>query len=292
MDQKVQSKGSEVAGVVLIAVGIMIFPVAIGLLFAFPDWIWSMGLLLLACSYFIIAGGWKNIKQAKFELKKTEKSIEQMMNENGPVMEIDQSGRLLKKDPGVVPEVFETALGWVLVWQYSPDEWKRFLKWEKEDRKLSAVVTGLLVALIGGVFVKLQRDASWGMAFMVASLLGTVYALILYLVGMSSLRGLYKKQPEVRITNEAILINGILNVFSDQKRWVHSIRILENADPKVLEIVYKFDTSRGSSQDELHVPIPKGKLGEAVRVVEDLKSLHGLNNNATVNLLKRDQASD
>ena len=154
MDQKVQSKGSEAAGVVLIAVGVMILPVAIGLLFAFPDWIWSMGLLLLACSYFIIAGGWKNIKQAKIVLKKSQMSIEQMMNENGPVMEIDRSGRLLKKDPGAVPELIEKGLDWVLVWQYSPEEWKRFLKWEKQDRKLSAFVTGLLVALIGGVFVE------------------------------------------------------------------------------------------------------------------------------------------
>lgn len=277
MDQKVQSKGSEAAGVVLIAVGVMILPVAIGLLFAFPDWIWSMGLLLLACSYFIIAGGWKNIKQAKIELKKTQMSIEQLMNEKGPVMEIDRSGRLLKNDPGAVPELVEKGLDWVLVWQYSTEEWKRFLKWEKQDRKLSSFVTGLLVALIGGVFVKLQRDASWGMAFIVASLIGTVYAVILYFVGMSSLRGTFKKQPEVRITKEAILINGVLNVFSDQKRWVYSINIKEEPDPKVLEIVYKFDTNRGSSQDELHIPIPKGKLGEAVRVVEDLKSIHGLN---------------
>lgn len=292
MDQKVKAKGSEAAGVVLIAVGIMLLPVAIGFLFAFPDWIWPMGLLLLVCCYFIITGGWKNIRQAKSDLINAQRSIEQMMNENGPVMEIDQAGRLLKKDPGTVSEILETGIGWVLVWQYSPEEWKRFIKWEKEDRKISAFVTGLLVALIGGVFVKLQRDASWGMAFLVAALLGTVYALILYFVGMSSLSGTFKKQPEVRITKDAILINGILNVFSDQKRWVHSISILESAEPKVLEIVYKFDTSRGSSQDELHIPIPKGKLGEAVRVVEDLKSLHGLNQNATVNFLKRDQASD
>ena len=276
MDQKIQSQGSEAAGVVLIAVGIMVLPVAIGMLFSFPDWIWSLGLLLLVCSYFIIAGGWKNIKQARNDLKKAQASIAQMMNENGPVMEIDPSGRLLKKSPVKEGELVEQRLGLLLVWHYTTEEWKRFVIWEKEDRKLSSIVTGVLVAVIGAVFVKLQRDASWGMAFLVAVLLGSVYALILYFVGMSAIRGVFRKQPEVRITKEAILINGVLNVFSDQKKWVYSISILEKPYPMVVEIVYKFETNRGSSQDELHFPIPKGKLGEAIRLVEDLKSVHGL----------------
>lgn len=283
MDQKVQSKGSEAAGVVLIAVGIMVLPVAIGMLFAFPDWIWSIGLLLLICGYVIIAGGWKNIKQAKKDLRKAQEDVAHMMNENGPVMEIDTSGRLMKKSPVAEGEITERGLGLFLVWHYSLEEWKRFVRWEKEDRKLSSIVTGLLVALIGAVFVKLQRDATWGMAFLVAVLLGSVYALILYFVGISSIRGAFRKQPEVRITKEAVLINGVLNIFSDRKKWVYSINILEKPDPMVLEIVYKFETNRGSSQDELHFPIPKGKLGEAIRLVEDLKLLHGLTTPSSTN---------
>lgn len=275
MDQKVQSQGGEAAGVVLIGVGVILLPLAIGLLFAFPEWIWLLGLLLSVCSYAIITGGIKSIRKARRELIRTRETIGQMMREphpqQGEVVDTNTVAKPLinKSKPDVMTDQ-------VIVWHYGVDEWKQFVKWEKKDRKMSAFVTGMLVVLIGAIFVKLQRDATWGMALLVATLIGTIYAFVVYLMGMSSLKGTFKKQPEIRIAPTVILINGVLNVFSDEDRKVHAITILEKADPMVLEIVYKFYTARGASQDELHIPIPKGKLGEAVRLVEQLKTFHGL----------------
>ncbi len=273
MDQKVQSQGGEAAGVILIVVGIILLPLAIGLFFAFPDWIWLLGLLLSGCSYVIISGGIKSIRKARNELVRTRETIGALMK-NRPPDGQDTAGK--EKAKIGLSAIDSNEAEQVIIWQYTPEEWKIFVKWEKKDRKMNAVVTGILVALIGAVFVKLQRDATWGMAVLVATLIGVIYAFMIYLIGMSSLKGFFKKQPEVRITHRVVLINGVLNVFADQDRMVHKISILEKVDPMVLEIVYKFYTARGASQDELHIPIPKGKLGEAVRLVEVLKKVHGI----------------
>jgi hypothetical protein len=67
----------------------------------------------------------------------------------------------------------------------------------------------------------------------------------------------------VIITQYAVIINGKHNAFKSQMYWLGSVSIKDEPSPKVLEIVYNWNTRGGISHDEIRIPIPEGKLEEA-----------------------------
>jgi len=74
--------------------------------------------------------------------------------------------------------------------------------------------------------------------------------------------------PEVTITDEHILINNITEPFNDAGRQLKRVYIRDTGNLNIMEITYENDGS--GEMNEIKIPVPKGKLREAIAIQESL----------------------
>lgn len=165
--------------------------------------------------------------------------------------------------PTTTPEILAN-------WEIPVDEWKKFTKWEYRDRKESAIILVLIVMILGTIILRITRMAPWWAAVSVPLFIGALVSWLRYQYVIGPLKS-KSDTNEVTITPSYASFNGKQYPFIDDKKTIKSVKILEQADPKVLEITYQWNTRNGMTNEELHIPIPKGKLGEAVRLLDRLK---------------------
>ncbi len=75
-----------------------------------------------------------------------------------------------------------------------------------------------------------------------------------------------KKVPEIKITPEAVWTNERNEIFAEGQRHFQRANIRDAGRLNVLEICYE----DGSTSQEIRIPIPKGKLREAIELQEKL----------------------
>jgi len=82
--------------------------------------------------------------------------------------------------------------------------------------------------------------------------------------------GKHKNVPAIQITHDRVWINEAPEAFQNELRKVHKINIHDAGKLNVMEISYQMTGSNGTSSDEIRIPIPKGKLREAIEVQDQL----------------------
>lgn len=109
------------------------------------------------------------------------------------------------------------------------------------------------------------------MGLLVASVLAAVWAGTKYLLHLRPLK-LKDASVHLLITPSTVYINGQPNVFYDDVKQPAKFRLLEEQQPAVLEITYMWPVRRGTTFEELRVPVPAGREEEARRLVAYLSS--------------------
>ena len=89
---------------------------------------------------------------------------------------------------------------------------------------------------------------------------------ILHYVLCRLLPGYEPKSPEIRITHKKIWFNEQPVNFNDQERQLKRVNIKDAGNMNIMEITYE---GRGGAT-EIRVPVPKGKLREAITLQERL----------------------
>ncbi len=75
-----------------------------------------------------------------------------------------------------------------------------------------------------------------------------------------------KKTAEIKITPESVWTNERNEPFHEGSRQFQRVSIRDAGNLNVMEICYE----QGASSREIRIPIPKGKLREAIEVQEKL----------------------
>jgi hypothetical protein len=78
-----------------------------------------------------------------------------------------------------------------------------------------------------------------------------------------------KKIPEVRITPEQVWIGKDRQQFSNKEFQITKIDLRDEGLVNILSIIYK-SLDRKAEQNEIKIPVPKGKLREAIEVQKRL----------------------
>lgn len=273
MDQRISSQGKVFGAVLTLFCGVIMAPVAIGLLASYPHELWPLGLLLSACSAFVIYQSFRNFRKGKQQMQETDRITGELNRKalsgtkasaDHTAMQADVNKTSSNTPEQVSGEIFQ-------VWTCTSSEWNAFLNWEKKDRKQTAWVTFFVITVLGTFFLMLQRDAIWWHGALVSAAVGAVFGILSVKFSLASVRNsLSGIGGELVITSGAVLINNHLNIFQDDTRSLSGVTILESMEPKVMKIEYRFITSGGFQDDEIHFPIPKGKLGDAVRLMNAL----------------------
>jgi len=75
--------------------------------------------------------------------------------------------------------------------------------------------------------------------------------------------------PEITIANKKIWIGNSVESFNDINKQIKRINIRDAGKLNVLEITYSFNNGI-TKTDEILIPVPKGKLKEAIQVQESI----------------------
>lgn len=262
MDQKRRPAGSILTGVLLLVVALVILPMGISLLKAYPAKEWAAGIMLLLIDGLLVFA-----------------AIKVFGNAYRPRQE--NAGELLRMKPGTtearglfsegIPPVSNEQLPVVLVnWSPTMEEWKQFVKWETRERKMNNVLAGIGLAIGSTLLIHLLRQSSWAISMLVGGGVALIYSLISYQITAAAIGKPMSGHNEIVISTCSVLINNRLTFFVNTERWASQCQIVEEMDPKVLKIIYHWYNRNGTATDEIHIPIPKGKLGEAVRLADTL----------------------
>jgi len=206
--------------------------------------------MLSLSGLFLLGGGISNLKTAKREKKRADEQL-----------------AAFKAKPAAATKLpVEVLTSWI----YSVSDWKEFVKWERKERKQGTIIEVSLVVVLGTL--ALRGMQGWILALIISSVIAILYGLLKYFLKTSSIRSDEKGMPEVIITNENVYINGRIHPFYADNLWLGKVDIREEGQLNIFEITYCWNTRKGESFEEIRVPIPKGKLKEAISVQEQLMS--------------------
>lgn len=222
------------------------------MLTGYPESIWLLGLTLFAAGAVMAIGSIKSFQNVKKEKRISDEQMALMINPSKSMYGGPSSIQILAS------------------WNYSISDWKRFLRWEHNQRRSQAIMVGMLIVGAGTLLLRFGKGGDWATSLLISSFVGLLYIFGQYFLSMGSLSLKDQQMPEVLITNEAIIVNGKMNCFYGNNLWLGKVSINETVDFNILEITYCWNTRKGKSMDEIRVPIPKGYLKEAIKVQEML----------------------
>jgi hypothetical protein len=75
-----------------------------------------------------------------------------------------------------------------------------------------------------------------------------------------------KKIPEVKITPLRVSIGEDQHHFSSDEHEFRRIDIRDEGKMNIMNITYRWAKRKDPGLDEIHVPVPKGKLKEAIEI--------------------------
>jgi hypothetical protein len=256
MDQEKRTTGAVITAVIMFFCAFIFLCLGAGMAFSYPDKVWTWGVVLLACCAIMVYSGISNIRLSK---NIENDSITQLRNTAGEPVNIA---------PGETITPQADAINVLARWRYSKEEWQAFLNAEKKERKSNSIIEATVLVIIGTISLHFLRDTSWMVAFCVGSAIGVIYWVGKYFLSMGSIGR--AANNEVIVTNRSVIINGKVNTFRDGQYSLQGVRLRETTSPATIEFVYSWQTRNPNvpAHDEIRIPVPQGKLSEAIALVK------------------------
>lgn len=151
-------------------------------------------------------------------------------------------------------------------WYYSVSEWEEFLKGEKKGKKMVLWVESALALVLVFLTFYFGWNGSWAGSLAIGGGFALVYFAVKYYTRVFAYKWKGSAMPEVSITGKEVTTNGNTIIFQGNGNWLRRIDIEEKDNINVLQIMYEWNTAKGANYAEIRIPVPKGKLREAVEV--------------------------
>ncbi|MEW5928187.1 MAG: hypothetical protein AB1941_11935 [Gemmatimonadota bacterium] len=149
-------------------------------------------------------------------------------------------------------------------WTYAPDEWSEYSRRELSFRRGEAKWFAAGVVGLGALLLVFDRDADYAVALGVAGFLGAVFWLGKTLQARAAhAANTATRGGEVIISPRAVMLNGRYHVLQDDRFRFAGVRLLDEEDPPVLEFSVAWQTRSGQVDEQVYVPVPRGREEEA-----------------------------
>lgn len=252
MQQEYNILTNRIIAIMLIVVSIPVLIVGIGGVTAYPHEIWKVGAALLVSTALFWYGAivsWKKAKQMQVSNANTEKYIQQ---------HIATLNTSIASGNNTVTHI---------KFNYTVAEWQAFAKWEKKERKLNTFIEACWIAVLGAVILNLMRSPGWLLSFLFSAGLAFIYYFLKVFLTNNYLNNTLKEFYAV-VTNSSIIINGKEHVINDGFKKAGILKLITDINPQVLEFTYHWNTRRGSTYDEIRIPVSDAQLDSAKALVE------------------------
>ncbi len=163
--------------------------------------------------------------------------------------------------------------GTIAMWRYSPDDWYRFVAADFEaDKKLkrNLFITIVAISLLVGIMLLLvYKDI-----IILYIILG-----IIVMVAIPALwapryrfRKLQNSEAEVLIAEKGVIIGKIFHLWVGIGASLDNVTFNPNTDPAIITFQYSMPTRTGRQTEEARVPVPRGRIDEAIKIVNYFSS--------------------
>jgi hypothetical protein len=157
-------------------------------------------------------------------------------------------------------------------WYYSVSEWESFITCEK-DRGYKCFLKGFLIAgTIAFLVTRYGINTLWITTLTVCCVTAMLFGVMCYYYSWYQVKWKQPHAPQIIITSDNVNVNGKLTIFNGDGTLLRKADLKEKYNRNVLEIVY--ESKKGESK-ELIIPVPKGKLREAIVLLESLNTARG-----------------
>ena len=151
-------------------------------------------------------------------------------------------------------------------WIYSVDEWKRFLKSERKERKSNVFYEAIAIFVLGGLVLNFLRSAPMLFSFLFSGVFAIIYAVIKFYLRMNAVKWSGNSFPFVNIMDDELVINNKRTAFNKDGKRLRKSVCKEVGGITILEITYEWMTRKGITFDEIRIPVPSGKHSEAMEL--------------------------
>ncbi|HEX2093558.1 MAG TPA: hypothetical protein VHG28_14220 [Longimicrobiaceae bacterium] len=149
-------------------------------------------------------------------------------------------------------------------WTYAPEEWREYTGREYRFRKREAFWLGMGVTALGTVFLMMARPVSLPFALALAALIGAIFGGGKLLIAKNAREAnAATGSGEVIISPWAVLLNGRYHVLQDGRFHFGGVRYVPDETPPLLEFTVLWNTRKGTTNDQVRVPVPRGREEEA-----------------------------
>lgn len=161
-------------------------------------------------------------------------------------------------------------------WYYSISEWEDFNK-TKSRVDWQNIARGSLLVMIPAFFIfYFALNASWIVSLIFSANTALLYNAIKYYILSTGSKWKGPGMPEIIITEDAVTSNGKTIIFQGDGNFLRKVDIKENDNINVLEILFECNKGKTVTYDHIRIPVPKGKLREAVVLLDNLNIRWGL----------------
>jgi len=168
--------------------------------------------------------------------------------------------------------------GRIAVWRYSPDEWMRFVSRDfEEDKKMKRmlffVISGISL-VIGVIMIINFQDPVF-----IPIILGiiVIVAIPAFLAPHFRYRKLQNSEAAVLIAENGLIVGKMFHLWVKLGARLDQVTINSEEEPVIIEFTYSMPTRNGRDVQMARIPVPHGKMEEAIRITEyfSLKILQG-----------------
>jgi hypothetical protein len=159
--------------------------------------------------------------------------------------------------------------GRIALWQYTAAEWMRFAAADFEDEKkikrnLFIMVTVISI-VIGVILVIVTQDPL--ILFIIAGIIAIV-AIPAFWAPRYRFKKLQHSEAEALIAENGVIVGKMFHLWVKLGARLDKVVIDMESDPKLIEFTYSIPTRNGRQEEIARVPVPYGKIDDAMQIVE------------------------
>lgn len=164
--------------------------------------------------------------------------------------------------------------GRIAVWQYSQDEWLRFIAADFEEEKKSKktlFIIVLIISVVVGIILAITLEDT--LALLISLGIIPIVALPAFLVPRARFNKLKNSEPKALIAEKGVIVGRMFHLWIGLGARLDQVAINAEETPNFIEFSYSMPTRSGRQVEVARVPIPRGKNEEAIKMVDYFNSL-------------------
>ncbi len=157
--------------------------------------------------------------------------------------------------------------GRIAVWQYSQEEWSRFIaidfEEERKSKKMLFFVVGGIAIVVGIIMTIVLEDP---IAFLIAAGIIPIVAIPAFLAPRARHNKLKNSEPKALISEKGVIIGRMFHLWVNLGATLDQVVLITDENPPILEFHYSMPTRHGRQTEVARLPVPAGKMADAEQI--------------------------